>query len=405
MIFGLTYYQILWYFLIYSFLGWIVEVIFHAVVLGKVINRGFLNGPLCPVYGFGMLFVLCAANVVEDSGLAAVKTGQTDSLGTLYLFLGGMALATIVELIAGMLLDVLFHTKLWDYSDKPFNFKGYICLEFSILWGLGITMIVRILHPILENSGTKMQNLLPEKYGWALLAVLYATAIADTVVTAMTLIGLNKRLKQLDELSASMRIVSNNLSETIGLSTIKTTQVIQEGEVQAALAKAEFKDAAARTSDTIRTAADKTTEQLRSAAVKTGDELKAAASAATGELKNAAAKTTDELKHAATMTTDELRSAAVKTTDILRSTVTTTTSITRSVIKTGAGKGKESLEAQNAAFRSQMENLKRQTEKLKTSFKRPSLTSGRRLLRAFPGMKSREYDKILEEIKNYMKED
>ncbi len=405
MIFGLTYYQILWYFLIYSFLGWIVEVIFHAVVLGKVINRGFLNGPLCPVYGFGMLFVLCAANVVEDSGLAAVKTGQTDSPGTLYLFLGGMALATIVELIAGMLLDVLFHTKLWDYSDKPFNFKGYICLEFSILWGLGITMIVRILHPILENSGTKMQNLLPEKYGWALLAVLYATAIADTVVTAMTLIGLNKRLKQLDELSASMRIVSNNLSETIGLSTIKTTQVIQEGEVQAALAKAEFKDAAARTSDTIRTAADKTTEQLRSAAVKTGDELKAAASAATGELKNAAAKTTDELKHAATMTTDELRSAAVKTTDILRSTVTTTTSITRSVIKTGAGKGKESLEAQNAAFRSQMENLKRQTEKLKTSFKRPSLTSGRRLLRAFPGMKSREYDKILEEIKNYMKED
>ncbi len=61
MICGMTYFQICLYFLIYSFGGWVVEVIFHAVALGKVINRGFLNGPVCPVYGFGcFLFLLCS---------------------------------------------------------------------------------------------------------------------------------------------------------------------------------------------------------------------------------------------------------------------------------------------------------------------------------------------------------
>ena len=59
MICGLTYYQICWYFLIYSFGGWVVEVIFHAVALGKVVNRGFLNGPVCPVYGFGVDRAMC----------------------------------------------------------------------------------------------------------------------------------------------------------------------------------------------------------------------------------------------------------------------------------------------------------------------------------------------------------
>ena len=67
MICGMTYYQICWYFLLYSFGGWVVEVIFHAVALGKVVNRGFLNGPVCPVYGFGVLSVF-TANVTFEPG-------------------------------------------------------------------------------------------------------------------------------------------------------------------------------------------------------------------------------------------------------------------------------------------------------------------------------------------------
>ena len=68
MICGMTYYQICWYFLIYSFGGWALEVVYHAVACGKVINRGFLNGPVCPVYGFGVLSVFAMINTIQGGG-------------------------------------------------------------------------------------------------------------------------------------------------------------------------------------------------------------------------------------------------------------------------------------------------------------------------------------------------
>ncbi len=272
MICGMTYYQICWYFLLYSFCGWIIEVIFHAVTLGKVINRGFLNGPLCPVYGFGMLSVLAAANSVEQAGLIAVKTDSQDSLGTLVLFLGGIVLATLVELLAGWLLDVAFHTRWWDYSDKPFNFHGYICLEFSILWGIAIMLVVRIIQPMVESSGSRFRALLPERYGWYILLLLYTMTVVDMIITIMTVIGLNKKLKQVDEIREKMRVMSDTMSEVIGTGTIKTSQVIGEGQVQAALAKAEFRDAADETKRQLR----KETAALKYSISATTQETKAA---------------------------------------------------------------------------------------------------------------------------------
>ena len=65
MIFGMTIYKILWFFMIYSVVGWMIEVSFHAVTMGKVVNRGFLNGPLCPVYGSGVLMVLAVLNAIR----------------------------------------------------------------------------------------------------------------------------------------------------------------------------------------------------------------------------------------------------------------------------------------------------------------------------------------------------
>lgn len=96
MICGMTYYQICWYFLIYSFGGWVVEVIFHAVTLGKVINRGFLNGPVCPVYGYGVISVFAMINTLQSSG-------HQMSNGMIFLF--GVILATTVELRIIQLLD------------------------------------------------------------------------------------------------------------------------------------------------------------------------------------------------------------------------------------------------------------------------------------------------------------
>ena len=232
MICGMTYYQICWYFLIYSFGGWVVEVIFHAVALGKVVNRGFLNGTVCPVYGFGVLSVFAMINTLQSSGYQM-------SEGMIFLF--GVILATVVELIAGWMLDVCFHARWWDYSDKPFNFHGYICLEFSLIWGLAIVLVVKVFQKYVENN-TSMQT--DSALGWIILAILYGVYLADLIVTVAVIRGLNKKLTRLNTIQSDMRIVSDKLSDTVANTTIDTAQVIGEGKVQTALAKAELREAA-----------------------------------------------------------------------------------------------------------------------------------------------------------------
>lgn len=228
----MTYYQICWYFLIYSFGGWAVEVIFHAVTLGKVINRGFLNGPVCPVYGFGVLSVFAMINTIQSGGR---------QMSDVMLFIFGIVLATAVELIAGWLLDVCFHARWWDYSDKPLNFHGYICMEFSLLWGMAIVLVVKVFQKYVENTTALHAS---STIGWIILAVLYALYLADLIVTVAVIRGLNKKLTRLDKIRSDMRIVSDKISTTLATTTIDTAQKVGEGKVQAALAKAELREAA-----------------------------------------------------------------------------------------------------------------------------------------------------------------
>ncbi|MBR1779855.1 MAG: hypothetical protein IJ751_00430, partial [Oscillospiraceae bacterium] len=227
---GMTLYQIGWYFLIYAFLGWVVEVIYHAVTQGAVVNRGFLNGPLCPIYGVGMLGVLALSNSVTSPS-------QEPSLPLL--FLGGTLLATGVELLGGWALDKIFHAKWWDYSDRPFNLHGYICLQFSLIWGLAIVLVMRVLHPLVRAQVTAW---IPEKIGWPILIVAYVLFLADLVVTAAMLHALDRRLAELEQISANMRVVSDRLTQVIADKSISAARRVGESKVQAALGRAEMRE-------------------------------------------------------------------------------------------------------------------------------------------------------------------
>ena len=225
----MTLYAAVWYFMIYSFLGWVLEVVYHAVGQGLVVNRGFLNGPVCPIYAVGVILIFTLAELVYEGGVEATQT--------IVLFAGGVVFATAVELFGGWALDKLFHARWWDYSNEPFNLHGYICLKFSLLWGLAIVFVVRVLHPFIAAHSAAM---IPEKYGWPVLAVLGAAYLADIIVTVAIIIGLNKRITELDDMRANMRTVSDNLSEVLGKGGLMTAQRIESGQVQAALAKAEL---------------------------------------------------------------------------------------------------------------------------------------------------------------------
>jgi len=245
MILGMSYYNICLYFLVYSFGGWVLEVAYHAVVTGKVINRGFLNGPVCPVYGFGALGIFALMHVMQPE--------NTIEMNSLLVFVIGTVIATIVELTAGWLLETLFHARWWDYSNKPFNFHGYICLEFSLLWGVAILIVVKVIHPLVRNASG---SLIPVNYAWWIMLVLYIMYLADLIVSVLTVIGFNKRLKELDLIREKMRLVSDGMSREIAVNTIRTTQKVQEGKVQAALAKADMQESAAEQKEAFQKRAD-----------------------------------------------------------------------------------------------------------------------------------------------------
>ena len=219
-------YQAVWIFIIYAFLGWCSEVAFAAVNKGKFVNRGFLNGPVCPIYGVGMLIVVLCLWSLRDRPLL--------------LFLGSALLTTALEFVTGFVLERFFHDKWWDYSDMPFNIKGYVCLKFTVLWGLAASFIIGAVHRFVYMLIVKT----PFVLGVILLAVFSAAFIADFIVTLTALVKLPKKLKAMAEAERALRAVSDKIGENISDTTIaakeKGTALAEENKPRLDELKAEY---------------------------------------------------------------------------------------------------------------------------------------------------------------------
>ena len=215
------------YFFIYALLGWCAEVAFAAVKERALVNRGFLNGPLCPIYGFGMV------------GLLAVLGGWRRNL--LAVFFIGMALATLLELVVGYLLYRLFHTRWWDYSQNRGNLGGFICPKFSLLWGAASVAVVMGLHPLLAAPVER----LPRAAVMALDVLLGLCLLVDTSVSFAQAAGLGRQLRRLDEMADSLRRASDAMTEIIGEGAMTADTLLDEQKLQWMLAKMEGRDNAA----------------------------------------------------------------------------------------------------------------------------------------------------------------
>ena len=225
---GFSLYHVLAFFLIYSCTGWCLEVIFAAATTGQLVNRGFLNGPVCPIYGFGMVIVLFALTPLQGS--------------VLLLYIGGVILPSALELVGGWALYKLYHTRWWDYSDFPFNIGGYICLEFSLLWGVGTLIVMKLVHPIIADTVA----LIPPLVGLILMFLLYAIYAADTIATAFAASDLARDLDALEKVADSMHAVSDAMTELLGTNAMAMDQKMDESRLQFKLAAAEARDNAAK---------------------------------------------------------------------------------------------------------------------------------------------------------------
>ena len=221
---GFSLYHILAFFLIYSCLGWCVEVVYAAATTGQLVNRGFLNGPVCPIYGFGMILVLFFLTPLEDD--------------LLLLYLGGVILPSALELVGGWALYKLYRTRWWDYTDKPFNIGGYVCLEFSLMWGVGAMVMVKVIHPTIAA----LVNIIPPLVGFVLMCLLYAVYAADVVATAIAASDLARELDALEKVADSMHAVSDAMTEILGTTALDMDQKMDESRLQLKLAAAEARD-------------------------------------------------------------------------------------------------------------------------------------------------------------------
>ena len=131
-------FELLTYFVIYSFAGWVMESIFRSILERKLINTGFLKGPFCPIYGIGAIIIYVFLSGFKEN--------------ILLLFLAGFIVLSVWEYIVGMLLEKIFHTKYWDYSDHKFNIQGRVCLTNSIYWGILGVVFIHYIHPFVVSK-------------------------------------------------------------------------------------------------------------------------------------------------------------------------------------------------------------------------------------------------------------
>lgn len=189
-------------FFIYAFLGWCTEVAFAAFKEHRFVNRGFLNGPICPVYGFGVVAVIHFLTPLRSN--------------LLLLYLGSAILVTAIEWLTGFILEKVFHNKWWDYSNMPLNLNGYVCLLFSLIWGVFCVFIVDVFHPLIDT----LLSHIPFLVGIILVCILVIAGLADLYVTASGILKLNKRLEKMQTIADELHQISDKLGESIYKRTI-----------------------------------------------------------------------------------------------------------------------------------------------------------------------------------------
>lgn len=226
--------QTLYWFFLYGCIGWGVEVVYAAIKERRLVNRGFLCGPICPIYGCGMV-------VLNWTVAALAPSGEGKSVSTVAVFFVGMVLTTAIELVGGWTLFKIYHIRWWDYSNMKFNIGGYICPQFSLLWGLGSVIMVKVVHPALAKASSPlpMKVLVPAE------AAVLALFVVDLIVSAAAATGLNKKLKEIDEVRARLRVTSDKLTTVLGTGAMTADAVLDEQKLQLALAKLEGRENAA----------------------------------------------------------------------------------------------------------------------------------------------------------------
>ena len=195
-IFISNFYSVLYFLLIYSFLGWCIETTYSTIKNHKFTNRGFLYGPFCPMYGLCACLLVLFLNPIKDDSI-------------FFVFIFGVIISSSIEYFTGFALERCFKRVWWDYSDKAFNLKGRISLVFSLMWGVLSVIFIKYIHPLFESGLTIIHLSL----GIIILDILLVYILADFT---FTLISLVKLRTSISELITALQTFHIELKDKIG---------------------------------------------------------------------------------------------------------------------------------------------------------------------------------------------
>lgn len=183
------------YFILYSFMGWIMESTLFTLRNHRFVNRGFLRGPYVPIYGFGMLLIL------------SVLYPFHHNIPVLFVLSG--IVCSVLEFITGYVLEHLFKTRWWDYTKKPFNLGGYICLENSLIWCFLGTFMIVVVQPVMSD----IIKAIPFNYLTYLVTIILTIMSIDAFTTFISLLEVRKRNIEMALLASKIRLenrIDNN---------------------------------------------------------------------------------------------------------------------------------------------------------------------------------------------------
>lgn len=183
-IFGMDLFQIVTAFLVYCMLGWLVESIYMSICNKKITNRGFAKGPYCPIYGFGAVLGYMILSPLSDNPVL--------------LYFAGAIIATVFEFLVAVGMEKIFGLVWWDYNDKPFNYKGVICLESTIAWGFYAIIIIMFLH----EKILLMIDKYPLVFNKNVVMVLYFIIAVDYIFQVCRALNIDLKAKMIDKYQA-----------------------------------------------------------------------------------------------------------------------------------------------------------------------------------------------------------
>ncbi len=373
-----NFYELVWIFIIYAFIGWCTEVSYAALDRGIFVNRGFLNGPYCPIYGCGVVIVV------------GVLTPLKDNL--LILFAGSFLLTSVLEYITGFVLEKVFHNKWWDYSDKPFNIHGYVCLKFSIYWGLACTFIMDILHPIIYD----MIKIIPHVLGVVLLCVIMTGFAVDCVVTVSTILKFNKRLKVMEEMAERIHKLSDEIGENIYenvTNAVEKSEEFQETHEELITRLSDKKENIKELPANAKARIEESTEAAKERITSTASTAKERISESAEATKLKLAETKSSTREKIVLSTEERKERLAESAENARERFAESTE----AAKEKFAAYKENREAARLAKQKEKEELEKKYNEL---FGQKNF-GFKRLMKAFPDMTSREQNESLQKYKKY----